>query len=168
MVTMRARIRAATAVLALVMATLLAWGQADSASRSVLKGAAVEYMFPEQVTVTAGKASGVELHFRIAEGLHINSHTPKDEYLIPTTFSIPGGQGARLDGVTYPVGTDFVLPSDPQNKLSVYTGEFAIQTRIVAEPGNHLVEAKLHFQSCNDTQCMPPKTIPVAIDVIGK
>jgi len=150
------------------MAALLANGQADSASRSVLRGAAVEYMFPEQVTVAAGKATDVTLHFRIAPGLHINSHTPKDEFLIPTSFSIPDGLGVRLEAANYPAGTDFTLPSDPQNKLSVYTGEFTIQARIVAEPGNHLVEARLHFQACNDTSCMPPKTIPVAIDVIGR
>jgi hypothetical protein len=74
----------------------------------------------------------------------------------------------RLVEASYPPGTDFTLPLDPKNKLSIYTGEFVIQTRIVAEPGNHLVEAKLRFQACNNSQCMPPKTIPVAIDVIGK
>jgi hypothetical protein len=142
--------------------------QADSVNRSVLRGAAVEYMFPEQVTVAAGKASDVALHFRIAQGLHINSHTPKEEFLIPTTFSIPDGLGVQLQGARYPDGKDFTLPTDPGSKLNVYTDEFVIQARIVAQPGNHLVEAKLHFQACNETACMPPKTIPVAFDVIGK
>jgi len=50
----------------------------------------------------------------------------------------------------------------------VYTDEFVIQARIVAAAGNHLVEAKLHFQACDKSICLPPKTIPVAIDVIGK
>lgn len=158
----------AAASLALGFTAPLAQAQADSASRSVLRGAAVEYMFPEQVTVPAGKPTDVTLHFRIAPGLHINSHTPKEEFLIPTTFSIPDGLGVRLAAANYPAGVDFTLPSDPGNKLSVYTGEFTIQARIVADLGNHLVEAKLHFQACNDTQCMPPKTIPVAIDVIAK
>jgi len=162
------RPRIAFVELALFFGALLAQGQADSASRSLLKGAAVEYLFPEQVTLTAGKASDVQLHFRIAEGLHINSHTPKDEFLIPTSFSIPEGMGVRLDRVSYPEGREFTLPSDPENKLSVYTGEFVLETRIVAEAGNHLVEAKLRFQACDKTACMPPKTIPVAIDVIGK
>jgi len=142
--------------------------QSDSPGHSILKGAAVEYMFPEQVTVPAGKPADVTLHFRVAQSLHINSHTPKDEFLIPTSFSIPDGLGVRLVAADYPAGADFTLPSDPKNKLSVYTNEFTIQARIVADPGNHLVEAKLHFQACNDTQCLPPKTIPVAIDVIGK
>jgi hypothetical protein len=158
----------AAAALALGMAALLAQGQADDPGRSVLKGAAVEYLFPEQVTVTAGKVTDVALHFRIAQGLHINSHTPKDEFLIPTTFSIPDGTGVRLDKATYPAGEDFTLPLDPSTKLSVYTGEFTIQARIVAAAGNHLVEGKLRFQACDKNACLPPKTIPVAIDVIGK
>ena len=74
----------------------------------------------------------------------------------------------RLEGATYPAGTDFTLPIDPKTKLSVYTGEFTIQARIVAEPGNHLVEARLRFQACDNNACMPPKTITVPIDVIGK
>lgn len=149
------------------MAGLLAQGQADSPGRSILKGAAVEYLFPEQVTVTAGKASEIALHFRIAPGLHINSHTPREEELIATTFSIPDGSGVRLAAASYPAGTDFTLALDPGTKLSVYSGEFVIQARIVATTGNHLVEARLRYQACDKTACMPPKTITVPIDVIG-
>jgi hypothetical protein len=157
-----------------VAAALLAFGigfaqgQADSSSRSILRGAAVEYMFPEQVTLPAGIASAVTLHFRIASGLHINSHTPKDEYLIPTTFSVPDGAEVRLEGAIYPAGADLTLPSDPQARLSVYTGDFTIEIHMVATAGNHLVEAKLRYQACDDRSCMPPKTIPVPIDVIGR
>ena len=72
------------------------------------------------------------------------------------------------DAATYPPGNIISLAFDPKTKLSVYTGEFAIQARIVATPGNHLVQAKLHYQACDQNQCMPPKTIDVPIDVIGK
>jgi hypothetical protein len=157
-----------TAALIFGIAASLAHAQTDSPNRSITKGAAVEYLFPEQVTLTAGKSSPVTLHFRIAQGLHINSHTPRQSELIPATFSIPDGSGVRLEGASYPAGTDFTLPIDPKEKLSVYTGEFTIQTRMVAEPGNHLVEAKLRYQACDNNACMPPKTITVPIDVIGK
>jgi hypothetical protein len=140
---------------------------ADSPNRSILHGAAVEYLFPEQVTVPASKPSPVVLHFRIAPGFHINSHTPKEDYLIPTTFSVPEDSGAHLESASYPDGADFTLPLDPTTKLSVYTGEFAIQARIVAPRGNHLVEASLRYQACDKNACMPPKTITVPIDVIG-
>ena len=144
------------------------WGQAGSTSHSIVAGWAVQFEYPEQVTVPAGKTTEVALHFRVAQGLHINSHVPHDEYLIPTTFSIPDGTGVQLADALYPPGKDFALPSAPKDKLSVYTDEFVIQAKIVASAGNHLVQANLHFQACNNAMCMPPKTIQVAIDVIGK
>lgn len=129
---------------------------------------AVTYLYPEQVTLPAGKTSSVELHFRVAPGLHINSHAPKDQFLIPTTFSIPEGSGVRLDGAQYPAGADFTLPADPKTRLNVYTGDFTIDARLTASPGDHLVQAKLHYQACDEAQCMPPKTITVAVDVVGR
>jgi len=161
----------AVAGIMLGLAVLSAHGQSsliDSPNRSSARGAAVEYLFPEQVSVPSGKASPVALHFRIAQGFHINSHTPKEDYLIPTTFSIPAASGVQLDAATYPAGTDFTLPLDPGTKLSVYTGEFTIQARIVAPHGNHLVQANLRYQACDKNACMPPKSITVPIDVIGK
>jgi len=164
------RIAVAVAV-ALIGGAALAQGQrplANMGGRAASKPAAVEYLYPEQVTLPVGKPGTVALHFRIAPGLHINSHTPREEGLIPTTFSIPEGAGVRLEGAIYPPGTDFALSIDPMTKLSVYTGEFIIQARMVATAGNHLVEAKLRYQACENSSCMPPKTIIVAIDVIGK
>jgi hypothetical protein len=159
------------AVMVLAFGTLAAQGQVVSSSapnRSIVKVDSVQYLFPAQVSVIASKPIPVALHFRIAQGLHINSHTPSEDYLIPTTFSIPGGAGVRLDAATYPAGTAMTLPADPTTKLSVYTGEFTIQARIVATPGNHLVQAKLRYQACDQNQCLPPKTITVPIDVIAK
>jgi DsbC/DsbD-like thiol-disulfide interchange protein len=159
---------AIVAALALGLAAMLVHAQSDAPNRSVLKHAAVEYLFPEQVTVPAGKASVVALHFRIAPGLHINSHTPRESFLIPTTLTIPEGSGVWLEQASYPAGADFTLPVDLKTKLSVYTGEFIIQARMVAAAGDHLVEAKLRYQACDESACMPPKTITVAMDVIGK
>ena len=158
----------AAAILIMGSACMQTRAQSDDPGRSVLRGAAVEYLYPEQVTVPAGKPSPVEMHFRVGEGLHVNSHTPSQDYLIPTTLSIPEASGVRLEGAIYPAGSDITLPLDPDTKLSVYTGEFIINTRIVATRGNHLVEAKLHYQACDKNACLPPKTITVPIDVIGK
>jgi hypothetical protein len=157
-----------TGALALALVGSPVHAQTFSENRSILKNDAVQYLFPEQVTVPAGKASPINLHFRIAPGLHINSHAPSEDYLIPTTFSIPDGAGVKLDKASYPPGIYITLPADPNTRLSVYTGEFTIQTQIVAAPGNHLVEANLRYQACNQSECLPPKTIAVAIDIIGK
>jgi hypothetical protein len=132
------------------------------------KTAAVEFLAPDQVSVPAAKPTKVLLHFRVQPGLHINSHTPHDEFLIPTVFSIPDGKGVRLESVSYPPGRDFVLPADPTKKLNVYTGYFVLDALLVAAPGEHVVEAKLRFQACDQSQCMPPKTIPITVVVTGK
>jgi hypothetical protein len=128
----------------------------------------VKYMYPEQITLPAGKATPVELHFRIAPGFHINSHSPKEKFLIPTTLSVPEGSGVKLESAAYPEGKEYILPADPTTKLNVFSGEFAIAARLTAAPGDHLVEAKLRYQACDETQCMPPKTITVPIDVVAK
>jgi hypothetical protein len=160
--------RVAVAIALAGLLGLPAHGQAPgSPDHSTGKREAVEYLYPEQVTLAAGKTSPVALHFRIAPGFHINSHAPKDEYLIPTVLSVPEGAGVRLESATYPAGSDFVLPADPDTKLNVYTGEFTIQARLVAEAGDHLVKATLRYQACDKTACMPPKTIVVPIDVVG-
>jgi len=140
---------------------------ADSSNRAITHGAPVEYLFPEQVTVPAGKVSPVALHFRIAPGFHINSHKPKEEFLIPTALAVPDSSGVRLASASYPSGEDYTLPLDPGTTLSVYTGEFTIQARLIAQKGNHLVPASLHYQACDKSACYPPRTITVPIDVIG-
>jgi Thiol:disulfide interchange protein DsbD, N-terminal len=159
---------ACAVVTALTLSTLPANTQSFSENRSIVKSDAVQYLFPEQVTVPAGKPSPINLCFRIAPGLHINSHTPHDAYLIPTTLNVPESSGVRLLNATFPEGKDFTLPVDPKTHLSVYTGDFTIFARIQARPGNHLVQARLHYQACDNNECMPPKTITVAIDVIAK
>jgi Thiol:disulfide interchange protein DsbD, N-terminal len=163
--------RTTGAVIAFLILSAVSSGQMFSPiaqSRPLVKSNAVQYLFPEQVTVTAGKPSQVVLHFRVAQGLHINSHNPKDEFLIPTTFTIADGTNVRLDAASYPAGTITSLAFDPKTKLSVYTGDFTIQARIVAARGNHLMQGKLRYQACDNNQCMPPKTIDVPVDVIGK
>ncbi len=163
--------RAVLAIAAVGLLGLPAYGQEPTPvapEHSTGKFEAVAYLYPEQITLPAGKVSPVALHFRIEPGFHINSHTPKDEYLIPTVLSIPEGAGVRLENAAYPAGSEFVLPADPDTKLSVYTGEFTIETRLVAEPGDHLVKAKLRYQACDKTACMPPKSVVVPIDVVGK
>lgn len=140
----------------------------NSPDHSLQKTPPVQFIYPEQVHVAAGKPSMVTLHFRVEQGMHINSHTPHDDFLIPTTFSIPTGTGVQLKSANYPAGSDISLPSAPKLKINVYSGDFTIDARMLATPGNHLVKGSLHFQACNETQCLPPQTISAAIDVIAK
>jgi hypothetical protein len=160
-------VRAALA-LAVVFAAIGAHGQGYGQNASLLKGQAVEFLYPEQLNVTAGRAAAVALHFRVAPGLHINSHTPGSGFLIPTFFSVPQGSGVRFNDLSYPAGAELTLPIDPKTKLSVYTGEFVIHARVVAARGDHMFQGTLRYQACNLNQCLPPKTITVPLDVVAK
>ncbi len=158
----------ALATLVFALAPLAAQAQSYGQSASLLKGDAVQFLYPEQLNVAAGRATPVALHFRIAPGLHINSHAPSGDYLIPTVFSLPQASGVRLSGLTYPAGAELTLPIDPKTKLSVYTGDFVIHARVVAARGDHMLQGKLRYQACNLSQCLPPKTIMVPLDVVAK
>lgn len=101
----------------LIAALSTAFAQQDpltsSSHQSVLKTQAVEYLYPEQVSVAAGKTSPVTLHFRIQPNLHINSHTPRAEYLVPTVFSVPEASGVKLAAATYPPAPTLPCPPTP-------------------------------------------------------
>jgi hypothetical protein len=128
----------------------------------------VTFLFPEQISIPAQKLTSVDLHFRVADGLHINSHTPREKTLIPTNLAVVEQDGLKVTTVDFPAGTDYSFAFDPGDKLSVYTGEFVLRAHISAPAGEHLMQGALRYQACDSKSCYPPKTIPVAVDVIAK
>ena len=128
----------------------------------------VRFLYPEQVTVAAGKPSVVELHFRVNDGLHINSHAPREKSLIPTQLMVGEPAGVNVASVDFPAGTDYSPAFSPNDKLSVYTGEFVLRAHVTAQRGDHLVQAALRYQACDANSCYPPKTAPVAVSLIAK
>src|ERR1700742_4023925 len=144
----------------------LAW-QSDAPSKPG-GSQQVKFLYPEQVTIPAGKPSVVELHFRVNDGLHINSHTPREKSFIPTQLLVGEPAGLTVANVDFPQGVDYSPAFSPNDKLSVYTGEFVLKAYVTAQPGEHLVQAALRYQACDANSCYPPKKAPVVIDVIAK
>ena len=128
----------------------------------------VHFLYPQQVTVPAGTPQTVELHFRIADGLHINSHTPRQKSLIRTEMIVAEPVGVTISGVDFPAGSDFAFPADPSQKLSIYSGEFVLKMHVVAQRGNHLLQSALRYQACDNRTCFPPRNAPVAVDIVAK
>ena len=128
----------------------------------------VAYLFPEQVSIPAQKTTTVDLHFRVADGLHINSHTPREKSLIATNLAVAETSALKVTGVDFPAGVDYTFAFDPSEKLSVYTGEFTLKAHLTAPAGTYLLQGLLRYQACDSRSCYPPKTIPVAVDVIAK
>jgi thiol:disulfide interchange protein len=128
----------------------------------------VQFLYPEQVTVAAGKPSVVELHFKVNDGLHINSHTPHEKSLIPTQLKVAEPTGVNVASVDFPAGSDYSPAFSPSDKLSVYTGEFVLRAHVTAQRGDHLVQAALRYQACDANSCYPPKTAPIAVSLIAR
>lgn len=128
----------------------------------------VHLLYPQQVTVPAGKPQTIELHFRINPGLHINSHEPRQKSLIRTELIEAEPPGVTISAVDFPAGSDYSFPLDPQTKLSVYSGDFVLKMHLISQKGNHLVQGALRYQACDTNTCFPPRNAPVAVDVIGR
>ena len=121
----------------------------------------------EVVEVPAGKAAVVELRFRVEEGFHVNSHTPKDELLIPTVLKLEDAAGVKVVGVEYPKGSAFKLPGDGET-LDVYQGEFRVRLQLVVPKGQSTLKGGLRYQACDSAACFPPRTLKVDVPITGK
>jgi hypothetical protein len=128
------------------------------------------HLISDNVEVKAGREQIVELRFRVDDGYHINSHTPKDELLIPTELQLNSGGRNGVDVLkeTYPAGSSFRLKIGEGETLDVYQGEFRVQVRMIADPGSSTMTGVLRYQACDSSSCFPPRTLPVQVAVVGK
>jgi hypothetical protein len=128
----------------------------------------VHFLYPQQVTVAAGKPQTIEMHFRINDGLHINSHEPLQKSLVRTELVEVEPAGVKIASVDFPPGVDYAFPADPTQKLSVYNGEFVLRMHLTAARGTHLLEGALRYQACDAHTCFPPRKAPADISVVGR
>jgi hypothetical protein len=119
--------------------------------------------------VQRGSAHPVELHFRVGKGFHVNSNTPTEEFLIPTVLTLEAPTDIIIGRVTYPAGELASFPFAPDQKLSVYAGEFTLSVlvRPLASvlPSDYAVRGILRYQACDNAACYPPKKLAVEFNV---
>lgn len=120
-------------------------------------------------TIMRGKSGTVRLTFHVGGGFHINSNTPKSDYLIPTSLKLDAPTDIVVGRITYPAGHDTSFPFAPDEKLNVYSGEFtlAVLVRPLSSvlPGKYAFHGTLKYQACDNAACYPPKKTPVDFDV---
>lgn len=111
----------------------------------------------------------VSLNFRVARGFHINSNLPKSEFLIPTALKMDPPTDIVLGKIEYPPGEDLSFPFSPDEKLSVYSGDFTVNLSVhplrSVVPGRYIMHGLLRYQACDNAQCFPPKTLPVNVSI---
>ena len=122
----------------------------------------------EPQMVPAGKNAVLELRFRVKDGFHVNSHTPKSELLIPTALKLDAAAGVKAGELQYPAGKTYSFAFDPSEKLDVYAGDFTVKLPVVAVAGEHTVNGTLRYQACDNAACYPPRSLPVQVVFTAK
>ena len=151
---------------------LLAWVLlAGIAAGQTGKGPTVSMAPVPLVTAQRTAQTLVNLNFRVPRGYHINSNTPKSEFLIPTALKMDLGSATDivLGKIDYPEGQDLSFPFSPDEKLNVYTGDFTIALTVhplrSVVPGKYALHGVLRYQACDNAACYPPKTLPVNLEL---
>jgi hypothetical protein len=121
------------------------------------------------VTAERTQATMVNLNFRVPPGYHINSNTPKSEFLIPTALKMDLPTDIILGKIEYPAGEDATFPFSPDEKLSVYSGDFTVALAVhplhSVVPGKYQMHGVLRYQACDNAACYPPKTLPISFEI---
>ncbi|MGH2568682.1 MAG: cytochrome c biogenesis protein CcdA, partial [Bacteroidota bacterium] len=116
--------------------------------------------------VKAGSTFQAAVILNIAEGWHVNSHTPSESYLIGTALDLQPQEGIIVADMRYPKGKllKFAFSETP---LDVYEDSIAIflafRLSDKVSPGGYQMTGSLTVQACNDQVCLAPSTIPVTI-----
>jgi cytochrome c biogenesis DsbD-like protein len=146
-------------------------GDAPSVTVPAPVGKAPSVVIAPVPLVTAPRAAQtmVNLDFRVPHGYHINSNTPKSEFLIPTALKMDLPTDIILGKIDYPAGDDLAFPFSPDEKLNVYTGDFrivvAVHPLLSVTPGKYVMHGVLRYQACDNSACYPPKTVRVEFNV---
>ena len=123
---------------------------------------------PGKVTITGslqnrtGDAVEGTIVATVEEGWHINSNAPEEEFAIPTALSIE--DGAELTAVSYPPHAMKAFEFSGGKQLAVFDGTISIPFRAKLKPGATAIKARLHYQACSDTVCLPPNDAFADVD----
>ena len=118
--------------------------------------------------VYPGTEFKIALEVQVAEGWHINSHEPYDEYLIPTSLTIVENPNFKLNKVVYPKPHDLKLAFS-ESPLSVWEGTVykgaLIEVDSSLAPGIYPLIVDLEYQACNDISCQAPTSVTDTINI---
>jgi thiol:disulfide interchange protein DsbD len=117
--------------------------------------------------VPRGKDFQIAVVVDINEGYHMNSHKPRDPYLIPTTLTPQLPAGFKLADTIYPNGQLKKFPFSPDKALDVYSSSVTFHLRLAAEAtapiGTTNIPITLRFQACNNSACLPPVKVALSV-----
>ena len=113
-------------------------------------------------SVSAGAKTAVVVEMTLGPKWHVNSHTPAEDFLIPTELTLKASAG-KLSAIRYPKHLErkFAFSDKP---LRVYEGTVRFEADLdlpAGAKGAVSVTGTLGYQSCNEQQCFMPEEVPV-------
>lgn len=121
----------------------------------------------------AGTELLLALEVEIEESWHINSDSPKDEFLVPTNISVSGNENIEMMKVAYPPAKEYKFDFSEQPVL-VWEGKFFIPLKIKfsenANLGLNNLIITLDYQACNNITCLAPTAVrdTFQIEIVNK
>ncbi len=125
-------------------------------------------MKADPAAASAGQAVRLDVTLSITDGLHINSHTPAQDFLIPLELSIAPDAGLEIEGIDFPAPLMKAFEFSDE-KMSVYEGRLLITVRArvaaAAPVGQRAVIAVLSYQGCSEKSCFAPASDTLRADL---
>jgi len=153
-------VRKAISVLLAMALTIPAGAQSVSLSGQAEAPAVTLRAEVRNRTVAPGAATTVAVEASVASGLHIQSHTPTESWIVPTELTIRAPAGWRVGPVRYPAAEMKTFAFAQGKKLAVYGQKAVFLAEVTApaaaKPGSAKITATLSYQACSDTQCLSP------------
>lgn len=119
----------------------------------------------QKVTGKRGGAVEAKVTATLQPVYHVNSNTPNDDYLIPLRLTWEAGPlGSPRVSYPKPELQNYSFSSKP---VSVFSGAFEIRTQFTvaqnAPRGPGILLGKLRYQACNNSSCLPPRTLEIRL-----
>ena len=129
----------------------------------------VAVLAPQSVGVKPGASTRVALQVMVKPGYHVQANPVENPSLIPITLKLDAAENITVAEPLYPTAKRLRLPGDSQD-LVVYDGAFIIalplQVGRNATAGSTVtLKGTLRYQACDDSHCLFPVTLPVALAV---
>lgn len=119
--------------------------------------------------VARGSDAQIVLELKIDGEYHVQSATPHDPNLIPTTVSVAPAAGLTFGVPRFPVASELPVPAGVPGPrtIAAYRGTVYVQVPVhVAEDaalGPRTAEVTVQTQACTDKMCLPPDSTVVKI-----
>ena len=120
--------------------------------------------------VKPGAGFTVKLVAKIQSGWHMYSMKQLDDGPVPTRIWIAEGQPFTQSGAVQADEPETMQDPTLHMEVELYESgaNFAIPVRVAANAaaGNQTLVVSASYQTCNNSMCLPPKTVKVELPVV--